>query len=231
MAKAVSIISKALQKLGVLGAGETARGNDANDCLADLNTMIDSFPLDSYKSFTTQESVVTLPANSSTITIGPGQAIDIARPSVIPDGGFVRTGGIDYHFDMIGREQYAAIGDKDVVAHAPTKAYYDANGPAALLYFHPLPAGDVELHLPVERHLIKFPDLTTDVSLPSGYERFLIYALAHEVAAAFEREIPPTVARTYMSIMRSLKRTNFSVPIMQTLDTPGRFNIIGNTYN
>lgn len=218
MAKAASIISKALQKLGVLGAGETASGNDANDCLADLNTLIDSFPLDEFKSFTTQSAVVTLPGGASSMTIGSGQAIDVPRPAIIPGGGFCRVGDDDYSFEMVSRERYAAIGDKSWGGHVPILAYYDANAPTGLIYFYPVPSGDVQLHLPVPSHLAKFPDLTTDQALASGYERFLIYALAREVAPSFERAVTPDIERTYQGIIRSIKRTNFSVPELDVFD-------------
>lgn len=39
------------------------------------------------------------------------------------------------------------------------------------------------------------------------------------------------VERAYRGILRSLKRTNFSVPVLQVQDTAHRFNVIGNTYS
>lgn len=231
MTTARAIITQALQKIGVLASGETATGNDANDCLIALNTLVDSFPLDDFKQFTTQEVIATLPPGVTTRTIGPGMQVDTPRPVRVMGGAFCRSGGIDYPLDVITREQYAAISDKDASAHAPTQVYYDADAPTGLLYFYPTPAGSLELHLPVQQHLSEFTSLTADYSLPSGYRRFLVYALAVEVAPAFEREAPPQVQRTYQGLLRSLKRVNFSVPILDMQDTERRFNVISNTYS
>jgi hypothetical protein len=231
MATATSIISQACRKIGTLAIGETLDGGTLNECLTTLNTLIDSFPVDEFKQFTTQEIVVSVPSGSTSRTIGPGMQIDVPRPVAIMNGGFCRIGGIDYPFDVGTREQYAAIGLKTVGAHAPTMVYFDGDAPTGLLYFYPTPAGTVELHLPLQQQLSRFANASTDYTLPSGYQRFLVFALAREIAPIFEREVPPTVERTYQGLMRSIKRTNFTAP---TLDMRGglrRFNILGNTYS
>lgn len=68
------------------------------------------------------------------------------------------------------------------------------------------------LNLPVQKRLDAFAALTTEYTLPPGYERALVFTLAEEVAADYEREIPPTVARNAAAARRILKRANFKVP-------------------
>ncbi|MGH7185093.1 MAG: hypothetical protein ACREIB_02290, partial [Pseudomonadota bacterium] len=67
--------------------------------------------------------------------------------------------------------------------------------------------------------------------LPTGYERMLVFSLAEEVAADYEREIPPTVARNATNARRAVKRVNSRVPTLQLPSgLPGQWGNSGYPY-
>lgn len=226
--KAADIINEALEDLTIKAIGEAANGDVMNRCLTKLNTMLDAWNIDTQNIYTTTEKVVSIPAGSISRTIGPGAQIDVTRPMRIEDGGFFRLSGVDRGFDVYSREQYAAIGYKTAAASYPSAIYYTGDSPTGTLYFYPVPASTIELHLPLLSQFTQFADLTTDYTFPAGYRRAFVYGLMQEIAPGFERELSPTQIKNAVAAKKSLKRSNFTVPLLQMGGSETRFNILSN---
>ena len=226
--KASDIINEALEDLTIKAIGEAANGDVVSRCLTKLNTMLDAWNIESFNLFTTVETVVSIPAGSISRTIGPGAQINVTRPMRIEDGGFFRLSGVDRGFDVYSREQYAAIGYKTAAASYPSAIYYTGDSPTGVLYFYPVPASTIELHLPLLSQFTQFADLTTDYSFPAGYRRAFVYGLMQEIAPGFERELSPTQMKNAAAAIKALKRSNFNVPLLSVGGGQSRFNILSN---
>ena len=213
MTTAAAIIRAGLGKLGIVSPGEALRAGDANDGLLALNRILDAWKLESLYAYATETIQHTTAGEAASLTIGDGGDIDVSeRPVRFEDGCFYRFGGLDYEISPLTEAEFNRIGLKAVGTLGPTWMEYNPSFPLGRLQFFPrVPSGAV-LNLPVQKRLDAFAALTTEYTLPPGYERALVFTLAEEVAADYEREIPPTVARNAAAARRILKRANFKVP-------------------
>jgi hypothetical protein len=154
----------------------------------------------------------TVVSEAQTLTIGPGGNIDTQRPERFEAGCYFSWGGLDFELIEITEAEYNRITLKSVGGLGPTWFDYTPSLPLGTLRFFPRIPSSAVLRMPVQVHLTAFADLTTLYTLPAGYERALVFTLAEEVAADYEREIPPTVARNAAAARRILKRANHKVP-------------------
>lgn len=220
-------IQGALKLIGVLDPAETMAPEDADDGLTWLNNMVDMWNLERLYIYTIAEVVATFAGASA--TIGPGMQIDTPRPVRI-ESAFYRRSGIDYPLAIISSEEYDSISTKGISGDYPEVLYYNANSPTGTVYVWPVPASN-EYHLSVQSQLSAFEDLDTLHTLPQGYAKTLMYALAIELAPLYRREASATVVRVAMNAMRALKRANVVVPILSVCvpsntGAQGRINIL-----
>lgn len=93
--------------------------------------------------------------------------------------------GLDYPIEIIDRNQYARIGFKAIAAPWPIALWYNPTFPLGEMFFYQNPSGGGELHLFNSNILSNLPDLTTQVVMPPGYNRFLKRKLARDLAPEF----------------------------------------------
>lgn len=227
MTTALELINRAYTLLGVKDPGQSMPGTMTVDALEVLNTMIDSWRTEEFFVYQINEMIYAMSPNQQTVTIGPGQQIDVPVPLKIERGTFVRSGGIDYQVVGIDRVQYAQIMLKTTGSSFPSAVFYDRAYPFGTLYFWPLPAGAYELHLPLWLQLSEFADVETDIELAPGYRRALEYSLAEELAPGLV-DTPPAVIKTGARARANVKRVNRETPVLDVpldLQVGRRFNI------
>lgn len=228
MSKAIDIINRAYTLAGTRALGETLEGELISDALDVLNAMIDSWRTEDLYIYTVAESILQLTPGQQTVTIGPGMQIDIAVPLKVEDGAFCRSSGIDYPMDVIQQIQYEQIQLKTVPSSYPSALYYDRAYPTGTIYLFPVPAGLLELHLPLALQLTAFADTETDYPLPAGYLKALQYSLAVELLPP-GRQLSNITIQTGANARRVIKRSNHETPVLDMpigIDTSGRFNIL-----
>lgn len=217
MATAANIIRSSLGLLGVAAPGEPVNPNQAEDCLRALNVMLDGWGVENLYAYATQDITHAVVSDASSLTIGPSTA-DItvsARPVRFEGGSYFSQGGVDYPMHRITEAEYNGIGIKDIAGLGPCGFKYVPSLPNGVLFFWPQATAGTTLHLIAQVQVSAFANLSTEYTLPPGYERALIFSLAEEVAALFEREIPPTVGRNAANARRFIKRANVVVPQLQ----------------
>lgn len=227
MTTALELINRSYTLLGVKDPGQALGGTMEVDALEVLNTMIDSWRTEEFFVYQVNDLVYALSPNQQTVTIGPGQQIDVPVPLKIERGVFVRSGGIDYQVVGIDRMQYAQIMLKTTGSSFPSAVFYDRAYPFGTLYFWPLPAGAYELHLPLWQPLTEFADLGTDLELAPGYRRAIEYSLAEELSPGLV-DIPASVIKTGIRARANVKRVNRETPVLDVpldLQVGRRFNI------
>lgn len=227
MPRALEIINRAYQILGVKASGEALSAGEANDGLLALNSLIDSWRTEFLYVYVIQEIVYTLTPNQQTVSIGPGADIDVPVPLKLESVPFTRSSNIDYPMRVVLRPEYESIQMKTSGASYPTLIYYDRGYPTGQLYFYPLPAGAYDLHLFLQQQLTEFADQSTDYLLPPGYKRALEYSLAEELSPGL-RELSPTAVRIAVNARRVIKRSNHETPMLNIESPPSagdRFNI------
>lgn len=98
---------------------------------------------------------------------------------------FTRISNLDYPIDIIDKGQYSRIGFKSISAPWPVVVWYNPTIPLGELFFYQNPSGAGSLHLYTDTILQNLADLTTQVVMPQGYNRYLKRKLARELAPEF----------------------------------------------
>jgi hypothetical protein len=78
----------------------------------------------------------------------------------------------------------------------------------------PYPSEAMTVMLWSNKLVKSFPDLTTAIDLPPGYERALVFSLAEEIAPEYEVTPSAMVVSKAMQGRKNIKRINTQVPVM-----------------
>lgn len=210
MTTATEIIDRAYSLIGYKDASESVTGQDAALALEVLNDLIDSW--NTQNNFIVSVNEVVTTVSGSSVSIGPGQTINVPRPVDVMNGSFIRINNVDFMIDWISREEYNSIPYKLVTSNVVVYGYYDQNLPVGHIYLWPVPSS-AELHLQLMSQLEAFADLTTPYDLAPGYKLALQYTLAEELAPGL-KELPPSFTRKAAAARRAIRRTNVSVPLL-----------------
>lgn len=217
---ALDLINAAMSKVNMLAAGETASAEDAAVCLDRLNALMTALENENIFNYTTTDTVFSLPASTTSRTIGAAMQIAMVRPTKLLRGSFSRLNGVDYPIEPISEQEYNAISIKSTLnAIAPEVMFYDGGTPTGIVYFWPPTASSVEVHLLSPAPGGEATSVATVYNFAPGYRRMIENGLAVEIAPDFNTNPPPLVVAMYISAKRQLKRTNARVP---QLDFPIR---------
>jgi hypothetical protein len=229
-------INGALRLIGMLAEGETPSAATAQDALAALNQMIDSWNTERLTVFSTQDQVFTWPNNQIKRTLGPTGDFVGNRPILVEDSTYFKdpSNGISYGIKLINQQQYNGIAVKTVTSTYPQVMWVNMEYPNIDMYVYPVPTKALEFHFVSVNELDKPASLSTVLAFPPGYLRCFKYNLACEIANEFGVEPPPNVARIAMTSKRNLKRINNPDDIMalpySIVATRQRFNIFAGNY-
>jgi len=206
MATALSLIKRAMQRIGVLATGETPTADEATDALAELNDILENWSTERLTVARRLEIIAPLSQGVGTYTIGPGGVINTARPIAIA-AAFVRIGGVDTPVAVVSDAEWFALDLKGMQA-IPEWLRYDPAMPLASVSVWPLPSAGHELHLIVDAQFAALTDVNAQLVLPPGYSKALRLALAVELAGEFGRPVTPELAQLAADAKADIKRAN-----------------------
>jgi len=201
------MIERAMRLVKALGTGQTMTSEEGVTGLHALNSMLDSWNLEKLMVFYFNQISGSLPAATTSRTIGDSGNYDTVRPVKI-DTAFLRSGSNDYPLEVRPIEEYDAIANKTSQG-VPEFLYYAPDFPLGILYFYPVPSAAYTLYLRHEEQLEYFSSLTEEVYLPPGYRRAIEYNLALEVAPEFGVEVPAEVFRNASLSKGAIKQANY----------------------
>ena len=232
MTTANEIISRSLRLMGVLGQGRrTLTANEAADGLEALNGMLESFSLERMMVYQILEENFPLVAGTASYTIGSGGTFSTIRPIKI-ESAFIRdSSNIDYQLEIINNEAYDSVQLK-TVSSRPQYLYYDPVYPLAYIRLLYVPAYADTLYINSWKQLQQFTDGTTDLALPPGYKRMIVYNLAIEMNAEYQTKLAPEVVAIATQSKAAIKRINAPSPIASVAEVtmkrtgPGKRNIL-----
>ena len=204
-----TMILRAQRLTGEKVRGGTLTADEQVECLAELNTMMESWQLERLMCYSVTERTIALTASTESYTV-------TSRPVKIVDPCFIRdSSGYDTPVSIIGAEVYGRIVDKDAGFTVPTKLFYDAGYSAtstATLSVYPSPSDSLTLHFNVWVQLQNFANVSTTVLLPTGYQLAIESNFAIHLAAGL---IP--VSAELAKIARESKAAIKSVNIPDTV--------------
>ena len=175
-------------------------------------------------------TTVTLDANATANSSGldlftfttPGN-FKIPRPLRIRSS-FTRVttsaaAGLDYWFDVVSLDRYNEIGLKSVPGPWPYLCAYQTTFPLSTLWVYPNPSIAGEVHLFTDLILSEFPNLTTPVNLPQGYNRALKKLLGLELCPLFGKTPSPQLILQAKEAKNLLKEQNTSPVVTLRYDS------------
>jgi hypothetical protein len=229
-------INGALRLIGQLAEGEEPSAATANDALAALNQMIDSWNTERLSVFSTQDQVFSWTPNFATRTLGPTGDFVGNRPILIDDSTYFKdaSSGISFGIKLVNQQQYDGIAVKTVTSTYPQVMFVNMTYPNIEMTVYPVPTKVLEWHIISVEELTTAALLSTPLTFPPGYLRAFRYNLACELAPEFGVEPSPQVSRIAMYSKRNIKRINNPDDIMSLpysiVATRQRFNIFAGNY-
>ena len=214
MPTAAIVIQDALLEIGVLASGEVASAAMANDALRALNRLMDI--LSNGQSFAFYANTVSRAlTGEASFTIGPvtGDVVT-ARPIKIETATVVRQ-GITYPVSVLDNQKWDAISYKGAGGANTSGIYYEAQVPNGIVNLWPLASG-CTLNMRVVNQVGVFPDLTTDLLLPPGYEEALVKCLAVALFPQYPAgQLSLLTQRAAKRALSYINKTNNVIPTMQ----------------
>ena len=209
MTTAREIITKAMQRAGILTKNETPSADEADDALDTLNDMLSSWSNESLLIYVRAWEDFTLSGGVGEYTIGSGATFDTSRPIFIVEA-HVRQGTSDFAMTVIDDTQYNQMIVEKSVSGLPYWINYDNGFPTGKIRLWPVPSAAYTLFITSEKELAQF-SLDDTVSLPPGWKKALIYNLALELAPDYGQEVDPFVLK-----QANEAKANIKLAIMKT---------------
>lgn len=215
-----TLVTLALQEIGVLGSAETADANDAEDARQRLNLLIDELFLDRQWLHRVTRVEKTLTAATASYTIGSGGSINTVRPIWIDSAFLVldtsASPETEIPIEVFTDQRWQAIAQKDLTSRLVQGIYYDHNWSAGLgvVYVWPVPTvSTTQLVLNVPgTSVTEFADLTTDYTFAPGYKSALVANLAKRLCRLFGAPLPPELQEWAVESVARVKRANTRIP-------------------
>lgn len=222
------IVTKALQKLGVLVKSESAAADEAIDGQSALNAMVSSWANDALLIPAKISENFPLTAGVAEYTIGSGQTFNTVRPVFITEA-HIRIGLTDYSLTPINDESYAAIPSKGDLGVSDCFNYMTGY-PVGKIRLYPTPSISAIIYLQSEKALSAFM-LDSDVTLPEGWERALVFNLAMDLAPDYGSAVNPTSLNLTAGIARESKAAIKTATLRnRTMDMPAATGGFDNFY-
>lgn len=184
---ALTLISRSMRLIQVLGADATPTTLEAADGLYALNSMLDAWSIERLMVYQVQQSSYEWAADAGSKTIGSGGDFSASRPNRIEkSGNFFRTSdNLDYPLTVYSREEYDRIVQKVTGSSIPEYLFHDTGFPLMTLYAYPIPSDTLTLYLNTWKPLQQFTALTSTISLPAGYQAAIEFNLGPWMAPEF----------------------------------------------
>lgn len=210
-----SVVTFALEQIGVFGVGQSLGPSDAVTGLRRLNAMVATWSTMPLTIPVMVRETFSVTANQGTYTIGPGGNFNTIRPVKLDAAGLLygnTTPEVEIPIQVLTDQQYAAIPVKDLTSTQWTSLWYNptytTNGRGTIVLW-PIPTtADNDLVLYFQQPLVEFAALTTEYFVPPGYEEALGYNLALRLAPIYARPVPDDVRTLARQSLAQIKRTN-----------------------
>ena len=207
MTTALETITGALRLLKVIGAGQTATGEDATTGLAVLNEMLEEWSIQNLNVFTPVDQTFTLVPGTASYTIGPTGAFVGFRPIQI-DSVRVTMNSIVYMIEHSDNDRFNAIPYPTQAGPLPLLFNYDPTATNGTMFLWPVPSLSLPLTIASNQQLAQIPTLATVLTYPPGYAKAIRFNLAKDLAEEYERALSANGMQIAASSLGHLRRAN-----------------------
>ena len=211
-----TMILRSLRMTGEKIRGGTLTSNEQTECLAELNSMLDSWSNENLLIHSLSQTSFALTASQGTYTIGSGGDFNMTRPTRIVDPCFVRdVDDFDSPLQIIDMVAYGRIGLKSTDGSYPAYLAYDYGYSAtstATVRLYPEPQSGLTLFINTFQPLLSFSTMTHTAMFPPGYQLAIESNYAIHSAAGLV-EVSPELAKIARDSKAAIKTTNLRTPV------------------
>lgn len=150
-----------------------------------------------------------------TITRTQNTWTEAGTPETGPTEISAGPGSIFYPIRKVEYSEYSDIQLRNLEGYTPNIWYDDSGFPLRTIRLHPVPANSGALEVYLWNPQVILETLDTEIQLPPGYERYLKYKLALELAAEFGKTVTPELAGSFKDAEIGIKTVNTRLGTMQ----------------
>lgn len=223
MTTGTDIITQALKKAGILGAGVDAEPEDTVDALADLNDILAQWRRQRFLMYRL-ESLSFTSTGAQSYTVGPGGDMVITpRPDRLQSA-FIRQlntapNYVDTPLQLIeARETYSRIALKNLGSY-PQFIWYDPEYPLGKIYPWPVPAATIyAVHIQVKTVIndIAIDDIAVDLDIPQEYFAAMKFNLARVLRSGYRLPADPELNALAENALAVVRDANAQIPRLVT---------------
>jgi hypothetical protein len=229
------LIALALLDSGVIGQGQTASAEDANNAFIRLNMMMAQWRRKRWLVYHEVDVPLTS-TGAQSYTVGTGGDFDVARPDRL-EAAFVRQlipsgqNQVDYPLEILqAREDYNLIALK-TMGTLPQVIFYDSAYPLGVVYPWPVPQASIyQIHLTLKADLPQFTSLAQTINLPEEYRAALHYNLCARLRPAYQMPPDPSIVGLARDALNVIRSANTQIPRLRMPASlrrnGGRYNIL-----
>jgi hypothetical protein len=217
------LCTTALQRLGILQAGETPSNEDSTLALARLNSLIDSWRTARLFDYSLVRTTWAITASTGSYSVGTGSTVNVQRPAHVLRIRLIDT-SVTPNLEMslgepLTEAQYQAIPQKALTSPYPQRVFYNPTLPTGTITFWPVPTSTTLQGVIYTPNASGTVALTDTLAVPPGYQLFYEESLAIHMAPDFEREPSTVLVRSQQRAESAVKRSNLKLADL-VLDTP-----------
>ena len=234
----LDIINRSLRLLGASdsAAPETASATEAAHALAALNMMLGQWNNERLMIFGYLNELFDVTPGTGTYSIGTGGTWNTTRPMKI-ERAFVRftpstLTAYDFNLEIISNDRYQEIFMKAIQVTYPLYLCYNPTFPLGEIKLWPLPNSTCKIGISQWKQIAAFAALTTNISLPPGYDSALAYNLAVELMPEYGKT-DELILMKAAETKENLMAVNLDITPLKTdpaLFNPKGFNILSGSY-
>ena len=240
MATVADVITDALMDLGVLADGQTPDPSQSTQGLRRLVRFLKLCRTENLYIPLIARATATLTPSATSFTVGTGGNINIPRP------GLQQVEKVNYLDNsvtppneislgpLLTEAEYEAIPMKTQTSTRPVRAYYTPTYTTGFGTLIPWPISTGASLLWVFYYHAALADYTAisdSVTVPDGYEQFLVKSLAMELAPSFLRQTSPELRAQTAEARRMVTRSNQrGVELNFEFNAGGQYDIKSDTF-
>ena len=228
-----TLIKGALRLINVISTNEEPTADDVDVSLKALNTLIDSLGNDILNIFTFTPYRFLLVSGQQTYKLGPAldeagnatgadwvterpmrieQAKVLLYPSVNGTTITLTPGTLVLPLRDLTMSEFAGLRLRELPNQWPTGFYDSGSYPCRDISVWPVPTQQNAIELWLWDPLMVYNNLDAQLNLPPGYERYLRFKLAVEMAPEFGKELSQTIITSMQEAEANIKRINQQMP-------------------
>ena len=231
MASVSDIVNLSLLDAGIIGQGQIASAEDANNALTRLAWMVNNW---TRRRWLVYHLVTTIVVSTGAQSYSLGPAGDFVLPRIDRlESAFMRQTNtslpVDYPLEILqSMEDYNRVRLKTLTSFAGA-VFYDSGWPTGLLYFWPIPLASIySVAITTKADLPVYTTLPQDLDLPPEYFEALYTNLVVRLRAAYQLPPDPVFVGLAKASLETIRTANAQIP---RLVMPGAVTRRGPGYN